>query len=748
MIRRPTRFVPAALAVLLVTTLAHAGVARAGEFHVAACQADRVNFSTAAFGEFATRGMDVRRACDPEGMGLRGLVTSNVIRRTPVARGSSALVSINAPEGTRFTTFRWAGTARRRDCRYALQLYADAPGVKPVSIKNVRANRNCPPARRSQAAGYRSRTFNVQGTSRIVQRVACVGGQGRKSCSAAGANYIRTYEAEVGIVDTQPPAVGLIGDTALGRGEWVRGDQQLSYTASDNVGVRAVQAMVEGQVSGSDDRPCQRSAGDNFSQLVPCPNGPDSFAVDTRRLPEGTRALSLQAQDSAGNARTSTPIPVRIDNTAPTRVETAVDGGDGWRKANDFSIAWTNGDEGDRSPIAAAVYKVCPAAGGQCVTGEQAGAGVARVGLKVPGSGEWTAALWRRDAAGNESPDAASVPVRLRFDPDAPKLSFENPEAADPTRVSVAVSDDVSGVGDGAIEISRQGSDTWQGLPVTREGNRMTARLDDTSLPSGTYALRARAFDLARNEASTDRRADGQPMLVTLPLRIQAVLRSGVPGTKHVTTTITSRGKKRKVTKRVPTLRNLVRIRQGRRAQISGRLTNRDGQGLGGTEIQVYAHSPLEAEQLVAVARPRADGRFGYALPATTNRVFSFRFAGTSTVLPASAEVRIAVPARTTINVNRKRVLNGQRVRFMGRLGTLPTPARGKLVELQVRLARGWETFRTVRSDAAGRWELPYRFTRTRGVQKFLFRARVPTEAGYAYVTGRSHTVSVRVRGR
>ena len=220
------------------------GEAAAGEFRVGSCQADRLNFSTQAFTDFVTRGMKITRACNPEGPGLRGLITANTVDSGRVPRGALALVTINAPSGTRFTSFRWAGTVRRRDCRYALQLYADAPDVKPIPIKNVRANQRCPRAPRGQAAGYRSRTFNVGGATRIVQRVICVGGDGRKSCSARGANYIRTYQAEVGIVDTVGPAVAIIGDSALARGEWVHGTQPLNYDASDNVGVRTAQAAV------------------------------------------------------------------------------------------------------------------------------------------------------------------------------------------------------------------------------------------------------------------------------------------------------------------------------------------------------------------------------------------------------------------------------------------------------------------------------------------------------------------------
>ena len=77
----------------------------------------------------------------------------------------------------------------------------------------------------------------------------------------------------------------------------------------------------------------------------------------------------------------------------------------------------------------------------------------------MPGPGEWTLSLWRSDAAGNGEEDNASVPVTLRYDPEPPQLAFEPAAAADPTRISVLVTDEVSGLADGAIEIggSRHG---------------------------------------------------------------------------------------------------------------------------------------------------------------------------------------------------------------------------------------------------------------------------------------------------
>ena len=319
---------------------------------------------------------------------MRGLVTANSTGRGTVPRGSVAMVAISAPAGTRFTTFRWAGSLRRRDCRYALQLYAEGPGIKPIPIKNVRANQHCPRRARAQAAGYRSRTFNVDGATRIVQRVICEGGGGRSSCSARGTNYIRTYQAEVGIADEQPPTATIAGDTPLATGAWVSGSQPLNYDAQDNVGVRHATVIGGDHVGRYDQRPCALARPEGaFATGVPCPNGAGQITVDTRRLSEGTQPLVVQAQDTAGNVGDSAPVTARIDNTAPAAGERRVEGGDAWRNSNDFALTWTNPPEIDRAPIAAAAYKLCPAGAGSCTQGEQAGEAIARLAGPSPRTG-------------------------------------------------------------------------------------------------------------------------------------------------------------------------------------------------------------------------------------------------------------------------------------------------------------------------------------------------------------------------
>src|ERR687896_1215579 len=238
-----------ALAVLaalcVVAALGGSTPASAAEYTINACQADRTNYSTQAFEDFATRGMMWKRACDPEGPGLRGLVTSNVVRSGRVSRGARSYFVRRAPDGTQFKRLGWSGQARRRACRYALQLWAGRPDGQAVPIKNVRANRRCPRPKHAQAAGWtRTRTYDISGATKIVQRVVCVGSKEAPYCSSRGLNYIRTFKAQAVVEDLSSPAIGIVQDNAFTRGEWVRGMQSVTYDAWDNSGVRLVRPVL------------------------------------------------------------------------------------------------------------------------------------------------------------------------------------------------------------------------------------------------------------------------------------------------------------------------------------------------------------------------------------------------------------------------------------------------------------------------------------------------------------------------
>jgi hypothetical protein len=736
-----------ALALVIVATVAMAAPrpAAAGEFTITACQADAGNFASGAFENFATRGMRWRRACNPLGPGLRGLVTANVVTSSRVAHGAQSAFVLTAPPGTAFSRLRWSGHAQRRDCRYALQMYAVRADGSDATIKNVRANRNCPRPETAQASSWpRPRAYDLGGATKIVQRVVCVGAPSGQFCSGRGLNYMQTFTAEATVVDTSGPSVTIVPDTPLARGEWVSGTQAVDYEASDNVGVKQVTPYLAGASNGP------VSLGCDYSQRIPCPNGPGRLEkVDTQHRPEGSQPLYVAAEDAAGNSASSATVTARIDNTAPGTTQVGIEGGEAWRNRNEFDVAWQNAPEPDRAPITAAHYRVCRVASGECLNDSRGGPSIARLdNLTVPAPGEWELRLWREDAAGNQQPENASLPVKLRFDPEPPKLGFEDPSAADPTRVSVQVTDPISGLGGGEIEISRVGSGIWQALPTSQENSHLLSRIDDATLPAGEYELRATAHDQAGNLASTSQRLDGQPMKVKLPLRIASSVRAGAIEKKHVRRTVHHGGKSHKVTRTITVLKPRAKVGFGRHIRLAGVLLDGSGNPVAGAPVDVYSTPREGKEALVDTLTTGAQGHFAYALDAHASQALRFAYPGTATRLPAEDKVALLVSGRSTFAVNRPHALNGQTVVFSGHVQGRPLPAAGKLIELQVRLSDEWSTFRTIRSQTDGSWRIPYRFQRTCGLEHFRFRARLPGEAGYPLESGHSPVLALTVKGQ
>ena len=189
-------------------------------------------------------------------------------------------------------------------------------------------------------------------------------------------------------------------------------------------------------------------------------------------------------------------------------------------------------------------------------------------------------------------------------------------------------------------------------------------------------------------------------------------------------------------------LRPAARVGYEERAAIAGRLTTDDGRAIAGAAVQLFA-----AEQVVDTVTTDANGRFRTFVIGTQSQDLRLAYVGSSQALPTQTTLKLRVPAATSAKVSRTRVRNGQAVRFRGRVRGLPVPAAGKLVEIQVRFTDRWQTFRTTRSDALGRWSSRYRFQRTRGVQRYRFRVRLPKEAGYPFETSVSRTLTVQVSG-
>jgi hypothetical protein len=262
------------------------------------------------------------------------------------------------------------------------------------------------------------------------------------------------------------------------------------------------------------------------------------------------------------------------------------------------------------------------------------------------------------------------------------------------------------------------------------------ARIDDAAFPAGRYLLRATARDRASNQNSTDRRLDGAPMTVTLPLRTPTFVKAGVVAHRK----IGRRGRR-------PVLEPRARARYGSRVRVAGAVKARNGSPVADADVQVVARTATAAERRVAVVRTDSGGRFVYVAKASASMVLRIVYQGSGTTLPSQRAVTLLVPASSTIATRPRRLRNGQAVTFAGAVRSVPVPSAGKLVELQVVLSGRWQTFRTVRTDSAGQWRVRYRFRRSCGALRYRFRARLPAEAGYPFESGHTRPVGVLVRG-
>ncbi len=466
----------------------------------------------------------------------------------------------------------------------------------------------------------------------------------------------------------------------------------------------------------------------SFTRPRPCVDiVPGGFEVDTSTLSDGTHRIDVEAVDAAGNAARAGQ-EIRVDNSIPDKPEgVAVSGGEGWRGANRFDVTWAN-PQGQSAPIVRARYRLCRAGGGDCVEGSGDGEQIASLALRVPEPGDWVARIWLEDAAGNQDSGRAGDAVRLRFDDEAPTAVFEDGDPRDPRAVHVRVADVGSGAADGSIELRRIGTGSWVDGGGRIAGERLETRIGDLDLPDGIYELRARVRDAAGNERTATRRADGSPMRLVLPLRAGSLL---------------SVAASRRCARRAR--RCDRRIRNG--AKLAGRLSA-SGVPVRHAAVTITAQ-PRTGGGFAHVASLRTDagGGFSFRVGSGTSRTLRFRWEGTDTAKPVIADVKVAVSARSSIGVDRRRVRNGEAVIFGGRLLGRPLPEGGKLVDLQVRLRGRWRTFATPRTDRAGRWSFAYRFEATRGLVVYGFRARIRREAAYPYELGHSRIVRVTVRG-
>ncbi|HEU4462306.1 MAG TPA: hypothetical protein VFR75_06930, partial [Solirubrobacterales bacterium] len=571
-----------------------------------------------------------------------------------------------------------------------------------------------------------------------------------KWCSLAAGSWSALRTLTITVDDPTAPGAWITGGD-LAAGGWRRGTQSVTVAGYDaGAGVRFGETRLDGARVGLTEYPCAKAsiAGEwRGTRMQPClTNVSDAHVVATNGFSDGPHSLVHCSTDFAANSACAPARTVLIDNNPPAHPKSVtLAGGDGWRRVNDFDLAWENPGQGQASRIAGAPWRLVGQTGYD--TGVRFAAGTDRrslSNLNVPASGRYSLQLWLRDEAGNEDPGTA-VTVPLRLDEMRPEVRFadEPPE----TQVRAEVSDLHSGPGEGQILYRSVDQDGWTELPTKlvpadKPGHaHLVAPMPELDI--GTYVFRADASDAAGNAASTHLRADGTQM---------AVRRAPAP---HVP-------KPPKVKSRL-----FARLRGGRGsgealtvpfgapALVSGRLTRAaDGAGLGGRTLRVVSRHSRGALALTAFATVETgeQGGFELRLPPGTSRRVTVSFVGDGGLEPAYRQaLELRVRAGITLRAEPERLRTGQVVRLSGRVKSkgAPIPRRGKLVAIQYleEETDRWRPVLVTRTDHGGRFRARYRFRYVSGRAAIRLRATALPEERWPYVPGSSRPVTVTVRG-
>lgn len=499
-------------------------------------------------------------------------------------------------------------------------------------------------------------------------------------------------------------------------------------------GIRGYAAAIDTAPAGS---PC--AAADRCSDAETTLRGGvagDTLAIDG--LPEGTNYLHVVAVSGAGmKSATSGSVALRVDTTDP--VTQLAGASPGWtnRTARLTASAADTGSgmkPGEQGPAPFTAIQV----DGGAPSIEPGGT----ASVSVVEEGTHQIAYYARDLAGNVNDGAATNGIAdraprtasVRIDRTPPSIAFANAEdPRDPELLRVRISDRLSGPDSsrGRIGVRRAGSgDRFEALPaVPGIAEELRARWDSDAFPAGDYEFQATGYDAAGNIATTARRQNGTPMVLSNPLKATTTLRAGF--------------RRHGLQRTVP---------YGRGVLLGGRLITGRSSPLGTTPVRVVERFAPGAHPAVqtSTAMTAADGTFSIRTEPGPSRTIEIGFQGSATLARSAAqtlqlEVRSRVRLRASAGVAK---VGGAPLVFRGKVDAQPgaIPREGKAVQLQFRIpGLPWSEFRTVQTDSRGHFHYAYRFSDddSRGV-RFQFRAYVAKQTGWPYEAAGSRPILVR----
>jgi hypothetical protein len=352
-----------ALAAVLGVGALCAPAARAGSYDVVSCSIDGAFYPNNAWGANSQPAGDPRYVTDTECAQPGDPLATRLASGNGFSPSTFAGLRLNAPSGARITNYEvvlhhyWYAPGPPDETTYELVSFGDdffsgAGQFDPAVQAAIDADGHhwyglrAPGSSGAADTGVVTRTWADSSIARTVGTAnymtisaGCWAGSGGCTLGATASVFLELYGSRVTITDTTAPA--LTGPTA---GDGLRapgtraGDEPLTFTASDNTGIRRAEIVDvtdadNPQVVAAEDYATTQSAQKgkcDYTRTKPCP---DLKAEPIAASPAiaGHRTLLLRVTDSAGNQTVSAPFAV----TARGPLNGA-GGGDGARLVGGF----------------------------------------------------------------------------------------------------------------------------------------------------------------------------------------------------------------------------------------------------------------------------------------------------------------------------------------------------------------------------------------------------------------------------
>ncbi len=305
---------PSFAAIALGGALLGAGPAWGGTYDVLACAAapGAVNHSWTA--RSTSRYLAAYDRCPPSGEpGSGGLIVRNSPQARPLGNAPDAIAeqAFRAPPGASIVALRWSGyRLRRPDARglaYEVGLRDEHGRWYDAACTGARVCAS--PATPGASFAYERVTrhsVRIPNRRRLAFVVMCRGAgtgpcdsqsTGDRNSGYVAAGIAVTY-ARVRISDSTPPEVRRLGGP-LWTGDVADAPRAVELIATDNVGIRDVQLLVDGRPAAQSVSQCDPT------RPVPCPARRRARLVLGAALPAGTHQLALRVTDAAGNSVTA-----------------------------------------------------------------------------------------------------------------------------------------------------------------------------------------------------------------------------------------------------------------------------------------------------------------------------------------------------------------------------------------------------------------------------------------------------------